>query len=277
MGVEKRTVKIVVSVLVISVIIGCSLGLLFAFLLYQAPYIELEAWPRLADDGQRLIHFKTAEPGTWHPWVHRINGLLNEYETSTPEDPPHAPCSTHPYHEESGRSESCAHAMRYWHPCTIDTLYEYVRGTPCVFLRLAHIDQWTPQPYNTSVDLPIPNEMPDHLKKGLFSLQNHPSAKLEDYIWVSCKGKSPLDEENVRHIRYIPEYLPPGFPIRRLRTADKTDASSLTNDGGPLVAVLFQNLTRGVIINVECRIWTRDITYDGVSNIGRTTFELLVD
>ncbi|XP_047987580.1 sodium/potassium-transporting ATPase subunit beta-2-like [Leguminivora glycinivorella] len=272
MGLEKRTIKIIISVLVISIIIGCSLGLLFVYLFYKASYIELQLWPHLPDDDQRLIHFKTAEPGTWHPWVHRINDLLKEYETSTPEDPPNAPCSTHPYHEESGRSEACVHAMKYWHPCTIDTLYEYVRGTPCVFLRLAHIDQWTPQPYNTSMDLPIPNDMPDHLKKGL----NHPSAKLEDYVWVSCKGKSPVDDENIRHIRYIPEFLPPGFPIRRLHTADK-EASFTANDGGPLVAVLFQNLTRGVIISVECRIWTRDVAYDGISDVGRTTFELLVD
>ncbi|KAI8427373.1 hypothetical protein MSG28_001933 [Choristoneura fumiferana] len=219
MGLEKRTVKIVVVVVVILIILGGLLGLVLGLLLYQR-YVELEVWPRSADDyrwEQPLIQFRPADPGSWHPWIQRINSFLSAYETTVPEDPARAPCTIHSRHEHQNRSPNCDIAMRTWGHCTADFLYGYPEGKPCVFLRLSHV---------------------------------HQMAQYHDYIWVSCDGEFMADQENIGPIEYIPpiEVAPPGFPTNR-----------------------------GVLINVECRIWTRDIYYDHTGYTGRARFELFVE
>ncbi|XP_073941294.1 sodium/potassium-transporting ATPase subunit beta-2-like [Choristoneura fumiferana] len=280
MGLEKRTVKIVVVVVVILIILGGLLGLVLGLLLYQR-YVELEVWPRSADDyrwEQPLIQFRPADPGSWHPWIQRINSFLSAYETTVPEDPARAPCTIHSRHEHQNRSPNCDIAMRTWGHCTADFLYGYPEGKPCVFLRLSHLHYWTPHPYNVSMNLPIPPELPDHIKKGLV----HQMAQYHDYIWVSCDGEFMADQENIGPIEYIPpiEVAPPGFPTNRLHTADRLPYANRNmpdTDPGPLVAVQFLNPRRGVLINVECRIWTRDIYYDHTGYTGRARFELFVE
>ncbi|XP_030027442.2 sodium/potassium-transporting ATPase subunit beta-2 [Manduca sexta] len=278
MGLEKRTIKIIVIVAVVVLIIGGIIGLLLGLLLPQR-YVELEVWPRSPEDtyNQPLIRFNPDNAGSWHDWYRRTNDFLREYETTTPEVPPRAPCSTHNQMDQVHRTEPCNVAMKMWTPCTADYFYGYNIGKPCVFLRLGYIHYWVPEPYNISANLPIPPEMPRHIQQAL---RQYPVYKYGDFVWVSCEGEFPSDQENIGPIQYIPAGMPPGFSTRRLHTADRIPyvARNLPDDTpGPIVAVLFENPRRGVLINVECRIWTRDIYYDRSSRVGRARFELYVD
>ncbi|CAG9121766.1 unnamed protein product [Plutella xylostella] len=253
-------------------------GLLLGLLLNQR-YVELEVWPRSDDYNwdQPLIQFRASDPGTWQHWIRRINDFLSVYETNVPEEPARAPCSTRNRQEQQLRSPNCDNAMRMWAPCTIDNYYGYADGKPCVFLRLSHVHYWVPEPYNMSMPLHIPPEMPEHLKQ---IMRLRPAHQFGDYVWVTCEGEFNSDQENIGPISYIPAGLPPGFPTTRLHTADRIprNARALPDrDPGPLVAVLFENPRRGVLINVECRIWSRDIYYDRSSRVGRARFELYVD
>ncbi|XP_026331524.1 sodium/potassium-transporting ATPase subunit beta-2-like [Hyposmocoma kahamanoa] len=244
---------------------------------------DLEVWPR-SDDyythwEQPVIQFRLRDPGSWHPWVQKINDFLREYETTVPEDPPRAPCSTKRRDQYTMRSETCELAMRTWSPCTADEFYGYALGTPCVFLRLNHIHYWVPEPYNISVPLPIPMDMPENLRQ---IMHQRPAHQYGDFIWVSCDGEFPADQENIGPIQYIPANMPPGFPTARLHTADRIPQSARglpDQIPGPLVGVFFENPRRGVLINVECRVWSRDITqyYDRTSRVGRARFELFVE
>ncbi|KAL4705887.1 hypothetical protein ACJJTC_002768 [Scirpophaga incertulas] len=278
MGLEKRTLKIIIIVLLTLLVLGAVLGLILGLLLNQR-YVELEVWPR-SDEytwDQPLIQFRPSDTGSWHHWYKRINDFLRAYETSIPEDPPRAPCSVHSRHDSSMRSSNCEMAMRLWAPCIVDEFYGYNIGKPCVFLRLNHIHYWVPEPYNVSTRLAIPTEMPEHLKQ--FMIQR-PAQTFGDYIWVSCGGELSSDKENIGPVQYIPAGFPPGFPTSRLHTADRIPyAVRHVPDQvpPPLIAVLFENPRREVLINVECRIWTRDIIYDPSSRVGRARFELFIN
>ncbi|XP_059058995.1 sodium/potassium-transporting ATPase subunit beta-2-like [Achroia grisella] len=278
MGLEKRTVKIIVIVLLTLLIIGGILGLVLGLLLHRR-YVELEVWPRSEEYNweQPRIQFRPSDAGSWHHWYRRINEFLRDYETTVPDEPPRAPCSIHNRRDQQMRSDNCDLAMRMWAPCTADEFYGYHIGKPCVFLRLSHIHYWVPEPYNMSMPMALPPEMPEHLKHAM---HQYPARHYGDYVWVSCGGEYNADEENIGPIQYIPAGLPPGFLMSRLHTADRIPYSSRNMPDqipGPLIAVFFENPRRGLLINVECRIWTRDIYYDRSSRVGRVRFELYID
>ncbi|CAG9784732.1 unnamed protein product [Diatraea saccharalis] len=177
-----------------------------------------------------------------------IENINQPYETTIPDDPPRAPCSIDNRHEQQIRSDDCEMAMRVWAPCTVDEFYGYNMGTPCVFLRLNYIQR--------------------------------PAQTFGDYVWVSCGGEMNSDKENIGPIQFIPAGLPPGFPVSRLHTADKIPYANRNlpdQTPPPLIAVFFENPRREVLINVECRIWTRDIYYDPSSRVGRARFELFIN
>ncbi|XP_072936873.1 sodium/potassium-transporting ATPase subunit beta-2-like [Epargyreus clarus] len=277
MGLEKRTIKIIVIVAVILVVIGTILGLLLGLLL-PIRYVELEVWPRSDEynSEEPLIYFRANDPGSWHPWYKKINDFLRVYETSVPEEPPRAPCSVN-RQDQRLPVPQCEQALAMWAPCNADHFYGYADGRPCVFLRLSHIHYWVPEPYNVTLQLPLPDDMPHNIKEAM---RQRPAHQFGDFIWVSCDGEFSSDKENVGTIQYIPIGFPPGFPASRLHTADRLtySARSLPDDvPGPLIGVFFENPKRGLVINVECRIWTRDIYYNPTSRTGRARFELHVE
>ncbi|XP_013147130.1 PREDICTED: sodium/potassium-transporting ATPase subunit beta-2-like [Papilio polytes] len=277
MGFEKRTIKILVCVAALLLVIGAIIGLVFGLIL-PFRYVELEVWPR-SDEYNReqpLIQFRVNDPGSWHPWYNRINDFLRAYETNVPEEPPRAPCSTL-RHDQRVPSPNCERALSVWAPCIADNFYGYRDGTPCVFLRLSHIHYWVPEPYNVSLPLALPPDMPNNIKQ---IMMQRPAHVYGDYVWVSCGGEFSSDQENIGPLQYIPAGLPPGFPTSRLHTADRIPHSARAQPDplpGPLIALLFENPRRGVLINVECRIWTRDILYDRSRHIGRARFEIYVE
>lgn len=107
-------------------------------------------------------------------------------------------------------------------------------------------------------------------------------------IWVSCEGENPADQENIGAINYLPIRGFPGYfyPYQN-------------SEGylSPLVAVHFQRPKRksslissiliillkkysplgGIIINVECKAWARNIIHDRKDRIGSVHYELLID
>ncbi|XP_041977825.1 sodium/potassium-transporting ATPase subunit beta-2-like [Aricia agestis] len=277
MGLDKRTIKIIAIVVAVLIVLGGITGLLLAlFLPYR--YVVLEVWPQSSEYNyeQPLIHFRASDPGSWHVWYKRISDFLLAYETTVPDDPPRAPCSIH-RHDQRMPAPNCERALNMWAPCNADNFYGFGLGKPCVFLRLNNIHYWVPEPYNVSVPMAIPQDMPNYLK---MAMQQYPAHRYGDYVWVSCNGEFSSDEENIGPIQYIPGALPPGFPTNRLHTADRIPRNTrhlpdLTP--APLLAVFFENPRRGVVINVECRIWTRDIVYDKSSRVGRARFELYVE
>lgn len=113
-------------------------------------------------------------------------------------------------------------------------------------------------------------------------------------VWVSCEGENPADQENIGPVDYLPIRGFPGYfyPYQN-------------SEGylSPLVAVHFQRPKRkfllefswfsvkeinicvfvvvyisgGIIINIECKAWARNIIHDRKERLGSVHFELLID
>lgn len=117
-------------------------------------------------------------------------------------------------------------------------------------------------------------------------------------VWVSCKGESPADSEFIGPVSYYPKQGFPGyyFPYEN-------------SEGylSPLVAVhlerpkreyphflkfiysycpIFVNLIcyiilvcflAGILINIECRAWAKNINYRQKDKQGSVHFELMID
>lgn len=122
-----------------------------------------------------------------------------------------------------------------------------------------------PEFYNDTTNLP--ENMPFTLKDHIIATSN-PNPLQLNTVWVSCEGENPADLENVGPIKYYPTQGFPGyyFPFEN-------------SEGylSPLVAVHFERPVRGIIINVECKAWARNIRHDRADKLGSVHFELMID
>ncbi|EDX04013.1 GD22540 [Drosophila simulans] len=169
------------------------------------------------------------------------------------------------YNQPPPKGQVCDVDIKTWSPCTKENNYSYHKSAPCIFLKLNKIYGWIPEYYNKSNDLPV--SMPASLKTYIAEVEKTQPEKLNT-IWVSCEGENPADQENIGAVNYLPIRGFPGYfyPYQN-------------SEGylSPLVAVHFQRPKRGIIINVECRAWARNIIHDRKERIGSVHYELLID
>lgn len=162
-------------------------------------------------------------------------------------------------HPQSG--EVCRVPLQQMYPCN-GQFYSYDKGTPCIFLKLNKIYNWLPEYYNDSSNLP--DKMPNHLKDYV-KMQKGDELNT---VWVTCEGENPADKENIGTIHFAPRR---GFPSFYF--------PFMNNPGylSPLVAVWFQEPKPGVLINIECKAWAKNIVYDRHERRGSVHFEIMID
>ena len=86
-------------------------------------------------------------------------------------------------------------------------------------------------------------------------------------VYVTCNGEDPVDQEHIGAVRLHPQTVPSYyFPY-------------LNQDGylSPVVMVQFLNPSPGVLINVECKAWSKNIVHSRTDRLGQVHFEILVD
>nr|XP_034832237.1 sodium/potassium-transporting ATPase subunit beta-2-like [Maniola hyperantus] len=160
----------------------------------------------------------------------------------------------------------CDVDLREFEPCTSANKYNYDtyhRAQPCVFLKLDKLVNWIPNPYNTTED--VPTDMPDGLKQHI---DNVSGSKDANRVWVSCEGENPADVEFIGPIKYLPTR---GFPTYFFPYKNQEGYLS------PLVAVQFERPRKGIVINIKCTAWARNILHDGTERRGSVHFELMID
>ncbi|KAG1686100.1 Sodium/potassium-transporting ATPase subunit beta-2 [Nymphon striatum] len=139
--------------------------------------------------------------------------------------------------------------------CTEQEQYGYRYGQPCVIVKLNKIFGWVPEPYDKD---DLPDDMPQTLKDKFDS----------NYIGVSCEGENAADKENIGQMNYFPSAgLPNNF--YPFNNQEKYEV--------PFVFVHFTNPTKGVLINIECRAWAKNIQVNRAERLGGVHFELLID
>jgi len=208
-----------------------------------------------------LVWFKRSDSQNLDVWVNKIDEFLQPYKNVTVSGNV-VSCD---YNTPPIENKVCFVDVKEWEPCTKDSGYSYNKGAPCVFLKLNKIFNWVPDYYKDTENLP--EKMPNDLKNHILSEKGLNENSLNT-VWVSCEGENPADVENIGSIQYFPKRGFPGyfFPY-------KNQPGYLS----PVIALWFEGPTTGVLINIECKAWAKNIIHDRMERRGSVHFELMVD
>lgn len=206
-----------------------------------------------------LIWYRGTDDESMKHWVDSLDDFLKDYRKRNRRL---QNCS---YEQPPARGQLCAVDVAKWAPCTKENKYNYPKSAPCIFLKLNKIYGWIPEYYNKSADLP--EKMPAELQQHIEQVEATNPIALNT-IWVSCEGENPADVENIGPIAFYPNR---GFPGYYYPFESDDDYMS------PVLAVQLTKPQRGVLINVECKAWARNIRHDRADRLGSVHFELLID
>lgn len=225
------------------------------------PGLGFRPMPEESNVESTLVWFEAANEDNTKHWISALDEFLAPY--AKPDKHKREKCTPESGTKEGKVCEVDVSAESF-QQCTSDKQYGYSSASPCVFLKLNKIYDWEPVFYNTSNDLPenMPEDLRDHIAK--FDGKD----KRGNMIWISCEGENPADIENLGHINYIPDRGFPGYYY------------PFTNQKGyqaPVLAINFERPKTGVLINIECKAWARNIYHDRAERRGSVHFELMVD
>ncbi|XP_045761568.1 sodium/potassium-transporting ATPase subunit beta-2-like [Maniola jurtina] len=226
----------------------------------STPGLDFVPRPDPSDANNTLIYYKVHDDASVRKWTSKIDEFVQEYSLKAPGAENRMACS---WSDASAGNKSCDVPLADFYPCNPDNQYNYHRAAPCVFLKLDKLLNWTPNPYNTSEDLPT--DMPADLKQYITIVTGKEYANA---VWVSCEGENPVDVEFLGPIMYIPRR---GFPAYYFPYTNQEGYLS------PLVAVLFENPKKGLIINIVCKAWAKNIARDALERRGSVSFQLKID
>lgn len=216
-----------------------------------------------------LIWYKDREEN-WKAWTNQLDKFLQEYKERKEGSSPPVLCNFgNKGNPVKGDNEICDVELKSFGNCTREKEYGYPSSQPCIFLKLNKIFNWNPSFYNTTSKLPdnMPQELKDHISSLNTSITDRESTRM-NMVWVSCEGENPADVENMGQIEYLPHQGFAGYYF------------PFTNVKGylsPLVAIRFVRPTKGVLINIECKAWAKNINHDRAERRGSVHFELMID
>ncbi|KAH8409929.1 hypothetical protein KR009_001258 [Drosophila setifemur] len=236
-----------------------------ASLIGTNPGLGFRPLPPVDNVESTLIWYKGTQHENYKHWTDSLDDFLRVYKVPGMTPGRGQNIYNCDYNQPPPKGQVCDVDIQSWAPCTKENNYSYHKSAPCIFLKLNKIYGWIPEYYNNSNDLP--ENMPSSLKTYIGEVEKTQAHKLNT-IWVSCEGENPADQENIGAINYLPIRGFPGYfyPYQN-------------SEGylSPLVAVHFQRPKRGIIINVECKAWARNIIHDRKERIGSVHYELLID
>ncbi|KAK9872950.1 hypothetical protein WA026_020302 [Henosepilachna vigintioctopunctata] len=211
-----------------------------------------------------LIWLQGSNKTNYEKWKINLLSYLDKYYTPGKIEKGNIPVKRCSYGEKLVRGQVCDVDVRKWDPCTPDNHFDYPRNAPCIFLKLNRIYGWEPEYYNDPNDLPddMPQQLKDHIRNITHTAERN-------NVWVTCAGENPADVEYLGPVKYYPSIQ--GFPGYYF--------PYLNSEGylSPLLAVQFKRPVSGIVINIECRAWAKNIKYRRNDRSGSVHFELLID
>ncbi|KAG5881105.1 hypothetical protein JTB14_024350 [Gonioctena quinquepunctata] len=218
-----------------------------------------------SNEESTLIWFQGSNKTSYTYWVENILQFLDKYYFPSKIAKGNGQIKSCSHSDYPAMGEVCEVEVRDWGECNRDQFFHYHKNSPCIFLKLNKIYGWTPEYYDKVDELPA--EMPTKLKEHIRSINN---TKERQNVWLSCEGENPADVEYLGTITYYPKDIQ-GFPGYYYPYMNSEGYLS------PLVAVKFERPVSGIVINVECRAWAKNIRYSRTERIGSVHFELLID
>ncbi|XP_017784392.1 PREDICTED: sodium/potassium-transporting ATPase subunit beta-2-like isoform X2 [Nicrophorus vespilloides] len=227
------------------------------------PGLGFRPMPTADNAESTLIWFEGSNKTNFNKWVNNLSAFLDKYYTPGKTEKGTASIRKCSYNQPPKRGQVCDFDVRLWGECSPDKFFNYHRNAPCIFLKLNRIYGWVPEYYNDIHDLP--ENMPDDLKKHIASVK----PEERNTIWISCEGENPADIEYLGPISYHPQVQ--GFPGYYYPYENSEGYLS------PLVAVQFLRPVSGIVINIECKAWAKNIKHSRADRTGSVHFELLID
>lgn len=227
------------------------------------PGLGYRPMPAEVEEGA-MIHYAAANKTQVKGWVERINEFLAPYRDQTLLPGGGKNQVICDFQKPPTADNVCAFDVSKLGPCSAEEGYSYNKSAPCIFIKLNRIYGWEPQFYDDVTDLPenMPTDLSDHIK----------SLPVEDrkQVWVSCNGMTPADVETIGPIEYFPSR---GLPSYFYPYTNRIGYLS------PLVAVHFARPAVKRSINVECRVWAKNVVYSGSmrDRMGSVNFIMLID
>lgn len=212
-----------------------------------------------------LIWYKGTDLNNYKMWTDALDEFLEDYRTPGQVSGRGQNIYNCEYNQPPPKGMVCDVDVKQYGPCTSENHYNYHKSAPCIFLKLNKIYGWVPEFYNDSNSLP--NNMPKELKEYIKEKEQKEQHTMNT-VWVTCEGENAADIENVGQIQYYPRR---GFPGYYYPYENSEGYLS------PLVAVHFERPVRGIIINIECKAWARNIKHDRHERLGSVHFELMID
>ncbi|KAB7498520.1 Sodium/potassium-transporting ATPase subunit beta [Armadillidium nasatum] len=239
------------------------------------PALGFRPRPREENIESTLIWYKSQDPSDIEHWTKELDEFIKDYE-GTQDDGQHIKDCTYASFAEDKENEKKGNA-RDTRACKFqDTWLKgkchkgegwgYSQNSPCVLLKLNRMIDWEPDVY-TSVE-ELPENMPQFLKDHIGNETKLANNVVPPMIWVSCEGENPADKEYLPNIVLTPHY---GFPAYYFPYTKTPGYLS------PIVGVQIIEPEPNVLINIECRVWAKNIEFSTGERLGMVHFELLRD
>lgn len=233
-----------------------------------------------------LIWYNMADKKDASFWYNQLEEYANRVDESISSSQGDVISCTYDSNTKATQQQSCrVDTSEFGQACSKANHFGYLTGEPCILLKLNKIYGWEPDCFGINKDGKhdlelLRKELDDQEKSGmptslknfiLRNVQDKPEDKRTRFlktIWVSCEGEGKPDQESLGSVAYYPQQGIPGFYF------------PYEKQGGyqsPFIFAQIKNPLRGVLINVECKAWARNIYHDRVNRQGSVHFELLID
>lgn len=228
------------------------------------PGLGFRPMPPESNVESTLVWFESANEKNIEYWITALDEFLEVYKKEDKEAEKNRMDCNAQNHPKDGKVCRVDVSPSNFGACTKENQYGYNKASPCVFLKLNKIYGWNPEFFNKTSTLP--ENMPQDLQDQIAGISE--DDKNHEMIWVSCEGENPADIENLGPINYIPKRGFPGyyFPFMNQKGYQP-----------PVLAINFERPKTGVLINIECKAWARNIAHDRAERRGSVHFELMVD
>lgn len=136
---------------------------------------------------------------------------------------------------------------------------------------------WEPEPFYNISEVTEHPTMPSTLKWHIVKIhEKHCKKTIEGglcprlrMVWLECHGATGHDQEWLGPIAYMPMHGFPGYFYPFLNQQHYLS---------PVVWIQMNDITPGVIITVECKLWAKNIKHDpGDPMVGGVRFEIMMD
>ncbi|XP_014253391.1 sodium/potassium-transporting ATPase subunit beta-2-like [Cimex lectularius] len=274
--------KIIIFYVIFYTVLACVFSLLMLLLHYTLdpripkykmdssligtnPGLGFRPVPNDTNSLSTLIWYRGTKEADYKMWTDSLVDFLKEYKTPGIVQGQGAHLDTCSYAHPPKPGRVCKVDVRDLYPCSEENKFGYHLQKPCVFLKLNKIYGWKPEFWNSVEELPahMPKSLKDVIKKETLT-----DKELFKSIWISCEGENPADVENIGEIKYHPNQRIPGYFFPYENTEGYL---------APLVAVQFKNPKNGLLLNIECKAWAKNIVHDRKDRLGSVHFELLLD